>query len=130
MEMDKVILVIHVLVAISLVGLILIQRSSADGGAAFGGGSQQSLLGTTGSAPLLTKVTVGLVVIFFITSLSLAYFNRHFGDNEQVIIPEATSFNESMSQEIESDMPQVTINPVDDDIPTAIENTDIPVEQN
>jgi preprotein translocase subunit SecG len=109
--------------------------------AAFGGGSQQSLLGTTGSAPILTKVTVGLVAIFFITSLSLAYFNRHFGSDEAVIIPtaETVSDAEANASANQEDMaaPQVTVNPVNDDLPvapnsesTAEENTsDIPVPE-
>ena len=48
--MDKAILIVHVLVAISLVGLILLQHGkSADAGSAFGGGgSSQSLLGSGG----------------------------------------------------------------------------------
>jgi len=112
---DKAILVVHVLVAISLVILILLQRSSTDGGAAFGGGSQQSLLGTTGSAPLLTKVTVGLVTIFFITSLSLAYINRYFSGDEQILIPAA----ETISEELIEEVPEVIANPIDDDIPAA-----------
>lgn len=128
--MDKFILIFHVVVAVSIVGLILLQRSTADGGAAFGGGSQQSLLGTAGSAPLLTKITVGLVALFFVTSLTLAYFNRHYGDDGVVIIPEAETVSDT-NFATDPDAPQVTINPVDSDLPVAPsseENTlEIPV---
>lgn len=127
--MDKAILIIHVMVAISIVGLILIQRSTSDGGAAFGGGSQQSLLGTAGSAPMLTKITIGLVTLWFITSLSLAYFNRHYTDDGSVIIPEAETVNETKTAD-DKNAPQVIINPMDDDLPAAPTNeehtTDIP----
>ncbi len=111
--MDKAILVFHMLVSISIIGLILLQKSNADGGAAFGGGSQQSLLGTAGSAPLLTKVTVALLVLFFSTSLVLAYFNRHL-NSDQVIIPAAETVKTAPQQ----DVPTVTVNPVNDDLPS------------
>ena len=103
------------MVAISIVALILLQRSTADGGAAFGGGSQQSLLGTVGSAPLLTKITVGLVALFFATSLILAYFNRHYSD-DVILIPEAETVSETSSAD-DPLAPQVTVNPVNDDLP-------------
>jgi preprotein translocase subunit SecG len=125
---DKFILIVHVMVAISIVGLILLQRSTADGGAAFGGGSQQSLLGTVGSAPLLTKITVGLVAVFFATSLTLAYFNRHFND-DVILIPEVETVSETGIADDQL-APQVTVNPVNDDLPvtpTSEENiSDIP----
>lgn len=112
--MDQAILIIHVVAAVALIVLILLQRSSADGGAAFGGGSQQSLLGTSGSAPLLTKITVVLAVIFFVTSLSMAYFNRFYDDGDRIIIPEVETVPSQQSQQ-----PSITVNPVDEDIPAA-----------
>jgi preprotein translocase subunit SecG len=112
---DKAILIVHVMVAISIVGLILLQRSTSDGGAAFGGGSQQSLLGTVGSAPLLTKITVGLVAVFFATSLTLAYFNRHYSD-DVILIPEPETVSDTGSVN-DPLAPQVTVNPVNDDLP-------------
>jgi len=126
---DKAILIVHVIVAISIVGLILLQRSSTDGGAAFGGGSQQSLLGTAGSAPLLTKITVALVTLFFVTSLTLAYFNRHFGDGSEILIPEAETVSET-NISVDQDAQKRKVNPMNDDLPVAPvseENTsDIP----
>lgn len=110
--MDKAILVFHVLVSVSIIGLVLLQKSSTDGGAAFGGGSQQSLLGTAGSAPLLTKVTVIMLVLFFSTSMVLAYLNRHV-DLDEVIIPAAETVQPASQQ----DVPSVTVNPVNDDLP-------------
>lgn len=132
--MDKAILVIHVLVALSVVALVLVQRSNTDGGAAFGGGSQNSLLGTVGSAPLLTKITVGLVAVFFITSLSLAYMNRHYGNEETILIPAAESVSDQDATQnvtADSDIPQVTVTDISEeasgDIPTA--SDDLPQEK-
>ncbi len=69
--MITVILVIHVFIAVALIGSILIQRS--EGGAlGMGGGSMGGLMTARGSANLLTRVTAGLAVCFFVTSIGLA----------------------------------------------------------
>lgn len=119
--MDQTILVIHVIVAVALVGLILMQHSKgSDAGAAFGGGSSQSLLGSAGSTPLFTKITVGLVTLFFATSITLAYLNRHAIGEEAIIIeaPGAKIEAEVSKPANDSDIPQVTVNPVNDDVPS------------
>ena len=69
--MIAVILVLHVFIAVALIGTILIQRS--EGGAlGMGGGSMGGLMTARGSANLLTRVTAGLAVCFFATSIVLA----------------------------------------------------------
>jgi len=72
--MITIILVIHVMVAMALIGLILVQRGKgAEIGAAFGSGASQTLFGSQGSASFLTRTTAVLATVFFATSLSLAY---------------------------------------------------------
>ena len=67
-------LVVHLLVALALVGMVLLQHGKgADMGAAFGSGASGSLFGATGSANFLSRTTGVLAVVFFLTSLSLAY---------------------------------------------------------
>lgn len=77
--LHNIILVIHVLVAIGVVGLVLIQQGKgADAGAAFGGGgggASGSVFGSQGSGSFLTRATGILATIFFITSLTLAYLS-------------------------------------------------------
>ncbi len=69
--MIAAILVLHVFIAVALIGSILIQRS--EGGAlGMGGGSMGGLMTARGSANLLTRVTAGLAVCFFATSIMLA----------------------------------------------------------
>jgi preprotein translocase subunit SecG len=69
--MITVILVLHVFIAVALIGSILIQRS--EGGAlGMGGGSMGGLMTARGSANMLTRVTAGLAVCFFVTSIVLA----------------------------------------------------------
>jgi preprotein translocase subunit SecG len=70
----SVILVLHILVALGVITLVLLQHGKgADMGAAFGSGASGSLFGATGSANFLSRTTAVLAAVFFITSLSLAY---------------------------------------------------------
>ena len=74
--MVNVILAIHVLAAIAIVVLVLLQQGKgADMGAAFG--SSQTVFGAAGSANFLSRSTAVLATIFFCTSLSLAYIYGH-----------------------------------------------------
>lgn len=73
--MQQLILMFHVLIAISLVVLILLQQGKgAEMGAAFGSGASQTLFGSRGSGSFLLKVTGLLGALFFCTSLWLGYF--------------------------------------------------------
>ena len=67
-------IVVHVLVAVAIIGLVLLQHGKgADMGSGFGGGASGSLFGATGSANFLSRTTAVLAAIFFVTSLGLAY---------------------------------------------------------
>jgi preprotein translocase subunit SecG len=73
--MEFAIWVVHVLVAISLVGLVLLQHGKgADMGAAFGSGASGSLFGASGSANFLSRTTAVLATLFFLTSMGLTFF--------------------------------------------------------
>ena len=67
--------VVHLFLAIGLVGLILIQHGKgADMGAAFGaGGASGNVFGASGAGNFLSRTTGVLAIAFFITSLALAY---------------------------------------------------------
>jgi preprotein translocase subunit SecG len=70
----SLLLTIHILVAITIIGLVLMQHGKgADMGAAFGSGASGSLFGATGSANFLSRTTGVLAAVFFATSLTLAY---------------------------------------------------------
>jgi preprotein translocase subunit SecG len=77
--MKELLLVIHVLAAVAIVGLVLLQQGKgADMGAAFGGGgASQTLFGARGSATFLSRATGILAAIFFATSLALAVVYSH-----------------------------------------------------
>src|SRR5689334_15741289 len=69
-----VLIVVHVLVALAIIGLVLLQHGKgADMGSGFGGGASGSLFGATGSANFLSRTTAVLAALFFILSLALAY---------------------------------------------------------
>lgn len=71
--METLVLVIHILVALGMTGLILVQQGKgADAGATFGGGGAATVFGAAGSANFLTRSTAILTAIFFLTSLGLA----------------------------------------------------------
>jgi len=69
--MQAVILVIHLLIAIALVGVILIQRSEG-GGLGIGGGTMGGMMTARGTANLLTRTTAILAAAFMTTSIILA----------------------------------------------------------
>ncbi len=70
----NVVIVVHVLIALAIIGLVLLQHGKgADMGSGFGGGASGSLFGATGSANFLSRATAVLATVFFLTSLGLAY---------------------------------------------------------
>jgi len=70
--MEQIVWVVHVLTAISVIGLVLMQHGKgADMGAAFGSGASGSLFGATGSANFLSRTTAVLATLFFLTSVGL-----------------------------------------------------------
>jgi preprotein translocase subunit SecG len=113
---ENLVWVVHVITAVVLVGLVLIQHGKgADMGAAFGSGSAGSLFGSSGSANFLSRSTAVAATIFFITSLSLTYIYSRPAAKEQSVLdkvdvqmlqqqavpaPAAAETNDSKSQQI------------------------------
>jgi len=76
--MVTAIAVIHIVICIGLILIVLLQTGrGSEIGAAFGGGSSQTLFGSSGSSKFMTKLTTIAVVVFMLTSLILAYFYSH-----------------------------------------------------
>lgn len=104
--MFQLILVIHVLVALALIFLVLIQHGKgADMGAGFGQGSSNTVMGSQGAMPFLFKLTMGLAAIFFATSLSLGYLGSQMAKKSVVLkIPtQKTSVNVSPQSNLSGD---------------------------
>ncbi len=110
--MASVLLVIHILAAVGIIALVLMQQGrGADMGAAFGGGSQ-TLFGARGSSNFLSRVTGLLAAVFFTTSLTLAYIHTQGSEPQSVTDQVTGSSMQSPDQgnvqdQEQGDMPQV-----------------------
>jgi len=89
--METLVWITHLIVAVTLIGLVLMQHGKgADMGAAFGGGSSGSLFGSSGSANFLSRTTAVLATVFFLTSMGLAYFAlQNSKPNQSFALPQA-----------------------------------------
>lgn len=71
--MEQLVLIVHLLLALAIIGLIMLQQGKgADMGASFGAGASQTLFGSSGSANVLTRTTAWMVALFFASSFGLA----------------------------------------------------------
>lgn len=106
--MYGILLVFHVLIAILLISLILIQHGKgAQAGAAFGSGASQTVFGSQGSGGFLTRTTWILAAIFFITSIVLAYLiNRQ---THRIVAPVQLESREGSApaQPVGEELPEV-----------------------
>src|SRR5271163_2416931 len=89
--METVLLVVQLMLAVSLIVIILFQRTSQDGGGLMGGGSTMGGLFTArGSANLLTKTTAVLATLFIVNSLALGFIAaREHQNQSHSIVDEA-----------------------------------------
>jgi preprotein translocase subunit SecG len=102
---ESILVVVHLLLAIGLVVLILMQHGKgADMGAAFGSGASASVFGSRGASNFLSRTTAVLATLFFVTSLALAYFAMR--TEEPVTLMEGVEV--PALQESTSDLPPVT----------------------
>lgn len=75
--LETVIIVVHLVVAIGVVGFVLIQQGKgADAGASFGSGASGTVFGSQGSSNFLSRFTAILAAVFFATSLGLAFYAK------------------------------------------------------
>ena len=115
---DQIILVVHLLGALAIIGLILLQQGKgADMGASFGAGASQTLFGSTGSGNVLTKATAWLSVLFFATSFGLALMAKQRSapvDDLGIEIPPVVQ-EQVVEPALDSDLPVV-----ENDAPAAV----------
>lgn len=75
--LETVIIVVHLVVAIGVVGFVLIQQGKgAETGASFGSGASGTVFGSQGSSSFLSRLTAVLATVFFATSLGLAFYAK------------------------------------------------------
>ncbi len=87
--MYQLTLILHILIAITLISLVLIQHGKgAEMGAAFGSGASNTVFGSQGSKSFLFKFTAGLALVFFVTSIFLSYLiSIHYQQKNQEALP-------------------------------------------
>lgn len=87
--MQQLITILHILIAICVIALILVQRGKgSDIGAGFGSGASNTMFGSQGSTPFLVKLTGGLALLFFITSSVLSFIGgKHNAPSGGIVIP-------------------------------------------
>lgn len=104
--MEKLILVVHVLTALSIIGLILVQQGKgAEAGASFGAGASQTVFGGEGSGNFFTRATAVLATLFFITSFGLAVVAKNKSELSGIEGMPDMSFSEEIPAAIETDIP-------------------------
>ena len=129
--MESILVIVHLFLAIGLVGLILIQHGKgADMGAAFGSGASATVFGSRGASNFLSRTTGILAAVFFATSLTLAYFAMQTSEPETLMqdLPAAAA-EEGVAPLPPSDLPAVPEQievleapvPAPDDVPKASE---------
>ena len=122
--MEQITLMVHLLVALALIALILLQRGKgSDIGASFGAGASQTLFGSAGSGNALTRMTAWFSAVFFISSFGLAVIadNRTADEDDLGFeVPVSAAMEEPV---LESDVPVLNDEPESDipfdDVPPA-----------
>ena len=111
----QVLSVFHVLFALGIIGLVLLQQGrGADAGAGFGGGASNTVFGARGTASFLSRSTAILAALFFSTSILLAYLGAR-QDNKGHDILEAPA-----TEQLKSDLPrqgESAVAPAKSDLP-------------
>src|SRR6202451_748868 len=91
-----IILGVHVLLALMIIGLVLLQRGKgAEAGAGFGSGASGTVFGARGTSTLFSKLTAVFAALFFATSLTLAYLGTRSTTNEPTTVLERAAHAEA-----------------------------------
>ncbi|GAB4391649.1 MAG: preprotein translocase subunit SecG [Gammaproteobacteria bacterium] len=104
--MYQLILTLHVVIALVLIVLVLIQQGKgASMGTAFGSGASQTVFGSRGPAGFLLKLTGALAAVFFVTSLVLGYLAHSVSQQQDSLDLLSTSKTQPVTK------PEVTLPP-------------------
>ena len=126
--METLIVIVHMIAAIAIVALVLLQQGKgADAGASFGAGASQTVFGSSGSGNFLVRATTIAATVFFVTSLSLAIFARNqsglaaAGDSP-IVNPDII---EAQSGEAALDLPQLDASSEEEDELPSLPDADL-----
>lgn len=86
--MYQFVLIIHILAAVCLIALVLVQQGKgANIGSSFGSGASQTVFGSRGSGSLLLKITMGFILVFFMTSIAMNNIASHAVKQQSQALP-------------------------------------------
>jgi preprotein translocase subunit SecG len=119
--MESILLVVHVIVALLIVGLIMLQQGKgAEMGASFGAGSSQTIFGSVGSGNFFSRMTAVLVAVFFVTSFTLAILAKKSVEVDDFPIP---------ALEKSTEVPTAPGAVINEEVPSVDEeSTEVPVD--
>jgi len=122
--MDQILIITHVIISLMIIVLVMLQQGKgADAGAAFGGGgggASGSLFGASGATSFLSRATAICAVVFFSTSLALAFLSGYKGEVTDLMddITISSEESESLESGVSADMPAF----IPDDMPVVLDS--------
>jgi len=129
--MENFILVVHVLLALGIIGLIMLQQGKgAEMGASFGSGSSQTVFGAAGTGNFFSRMTGILAAIFFVTSVALAVVAKKSSVIDEDFLPAGNSSAVQISDDPDMDAAlESGVNTIEDDAAAALESADTEVNE-
>jgi len=125
--MENVVFAIHLVTAVIIIGLILLQQGKgAEAGASFGAGASQTIFGSSGSWNFFSKLTAVFATVFFITSFTLAILAKNNAGVDDDYLPELEAVPQQVIEQ-DSEIPAVGVPSSADEIPQPATD-EIPVQ--
>jgi preprotein translocase subunit SecG len=129
-NIQKIVLIVHTLIALGIIALVLLQRGKgADAGAAFGAGASGTVFGARGSGSFFSRATAVLATAFFASSLTLAYLSSQRGGEQESLLEGAPAVEAEEIAPAEVDVPDEdmpVLDPVEDVVEAVEGETDMP----
>jgi preprotein translocase subunit SecG len=111
--MSALLITVHIITCVALIMIVLLQTGKgADMGAAFGGGSSQTLFGSGGASTFLSKATTVAAIVFMLTSFGLAFISSNRSAESLVL-----KNKPSIEKRSETATPESGQNPVSESVP-------------
>ena len=118
--MENIVLTIHLILALALVGIVLLQRSEGGGLGLGGGGGGDGIMSGRGAATALTKITWVLAIAFIVTSMSLTIIASRNANSSSIFDRLGTN---SENKEIDTD----ALLPPTDELLPPVKNESVPL---
>lgn len=118
--METLIVVVHLLIAVAIIALVLMQQGKgAEAGASFGAGASQTMFGSSGSWNFFSRVTAILAALFFVSSIALAIYSKNRAIVGGDYLPELEIYTPALEQGLPpgQEIPALPQNGIPSDIP-------------